>query len=42
MTDHGIFFLPTKMGAFSFAHDEKDVNRLLVATEKIAYSGILK
>lgn len=42
MADHGIFFLPTKMGAFSFAHDENDVKRLLKATEKIAHSGILK
>ena len=42
MADHGIFFLPTKMGAFSYAHDEGDVNRLLLATEKIAQSGLLK
>ena len=42
MADHGIFFLPTKMGAFSYAHDENDVKRLLAATEKIAQSGILK
>jgi glutamate-1-semialdehyde 2,1-aminomutase len=40
--DHGIFFLPTKMGAFSYAHDENDVKKLLAATEKIAQSGILK
>jgi glutamate-1-semialdehyde 2,1-aminomutase len=42
MADHGIFFLPTKMGAFSYAHDEGDVKRLLVATEKIAQSGLFK
>lgn len=42
MADHGIFFLPTKMGAFSYAHDEGDVRRLLAATEKIVQSGILK
>jgi glutamate-1-semialdehyde 2,1-aminomutase len=42
MADHGIFFLPTKMGAFSYAHDESDVRRLLAATEKIVQSGLLK
>ncbi len=42
MADHGIFFLPTKMGAFSFAHNVNDVRRLLEATEKIVQSGILK
>jgi len=42
MADHGIFFLPTKMGAFSYAHDEGDVMRLLTATEKIVESGFLK
>lgn len=42
MANHGIFFLPTKMGAFSYAHDEGDVRRLLEATEKIMQSGILK
>jgi glutamate-1-semialdehyde 2,1-aminomutase len=42
MADHGIFFLPTKMGAFSYAHDEGDVRRLLAATEKIVQSGLLK
>jgi glutamate-1-semialdehyde 2,1-aminomutase len=41
MADHGIFFLPTKMGAFSYAHDENDVKRLLAATEKIVQSGVL-
>jgi glutamate-1-semialdehyde 2,1-aminomutase len=42
MAQHGIFFLPTKMGAFSYAHDETDVKRLLAATESIAESGLLK
>ena len=42
MAEHGIFFLPTKMGAFSYAHDETDVKRLLAATESIAESGLLK
>jgi glutamate-1-semialdehyde 2,1-aminomutase len=34
MANYGIFFLPTKMGAFSYAHEERDVKRLLEATEK--------
>jgi glutamate-1-semialdehyde 2,1-aminomutase len=42
MADHGIFFLPGKMGAISFAHDERDVKRLLTATETICRSGVLK
>ncbi len=42
MADHGIFFLPGKMGAFSYAHDERDVRRLLEATEKIVESGLFK
>lgn len=42
MAEHGIFFLPGKMGAFSFAHDELDVKKLLAATEKICQSGVLK
>ena len=42
MADHGIFFLPGKMGAFSYAHDEGDVRRLLAATEKIVQSGLFK
>ena len=42
MAEHTIFFLPTKMGAFSYAHDEGDVKRLLSATEKIVESGLLK
>ncbi|AIC14320.1 aspartate aminotransferase family protein [Nitrososphaera viennensis] len=42
MAEHGVFFLPTKMGAMSYAHDEADVKKLLSATEKIASSGLLK
>ena len=38
---HQIFFLPLKMGAFSDAHDENDVKRLLSATASIVNSGIL-
>jgi glutamate-1-semialdehyde 2,1-aminomutase len=35
MANHGIFFLPAKMAALSFAHEEDDVKKLLDATEKI-------
>jgi glutamate-1-semialdehyde 2,1-aminomutase len=35
MANFEIFFLPTKMGAFSYAHEESDVKRLVEATEKI-------
>ena len=35
MANHGIFFLPAKMAALSFAHEESDVEKLLDATEKI-------
>ncbi|HXV45741.1 MAG TPA: aspartate aminotransferase family protein, partial [Nitrososphaera sp.] len=42
MADDGIFFLPGKMGAFSYAHDEGDVKRMLAATEKIVQSGLFK
>jgi glutamate-1-semialdehyde 2,1-aminomutase len=35
MANHGIFFLPTKMAALSFVHEESDIKRLLDATEKI-------
>jgi glutamate-1-semialdehyde 2,1-aminomutase len=35
MANHGIFFLPTKMAALSFAHEESEIERLLDATEKI-------
>ena len=35
MANHGIFFLPAKMAALSFAHEKSDVEKLLDATEKI-------
>jgi glutamate-1-semialdehyde 2,1-aminomutase len=35
MANYGVFFLPTKMGALSYAHEEDDVRKLLDATEKI-------
>jgi len=35
MANYGIFFLPTKMAALSFAHEEGDIQKLLDATEKI-------
>ena len=35
MANHEIFFLPTKMAAISFAHEESDIAKLLYATEKI-------
>jgi glutamate-1-semialdehyde 2,1-aminomutase len=41
MANYGIFFLPLKMGAFSDAHDENDVKKLLSATRSIVSSGIL-
>jgi glutamate-1-semialdehyde 2,1-aminomutase len=42
MAEHNIFFLPLKMGAMSYAHDEGDVKKLLAATEEIAGSGLFK
>ena len=42
MAEHSIFFLPLKMGAMSYAHDEGDVKKLLAATEAIAGSGLFK
>lgn len=42
MADHEIFFLPGKMAAFSYAHDEGEVRQLLAATEKIVQSGLFK
>jgi hypothetical protein len=42
MAQHDIFFLPTKMGAMSYAHGEQDVKSLLSATEKIVQSGLFK
>lgn len=35
MANHGIFFLPTKMAALSFAHEQSDIEKLLDATKKI-------
>ncbi len=40
VADYGIFFLPTKMGAISYAHDEGDVKKLLAATQEIVQSGL--
>jgi glutamate-1-semialdehyde 2,1-aminomutase len=42
MAEHGIFFLPGKMGAISYSHDERDVKKLLSATDRICEAGILK
>src|SRR5919112_3638212 len=43
MANHGIFFLPTKMAAISFAHEESDIAKLLDATERmIAESKLFK
>jgi glutamate-1-semialdehyde 2,1-aminomutase len=41
MAKHGIFFLPHKMGAISVAHNERDIQNLVNATEKILESNIL-
>jgi glutamate-1-semialdehyde 2,1-aminomutase len=41
MAAYGMFFLPSKMGAISYAHDDADIKRLLSATEQICGSGIL-
>jgi glutamate-1-semialdehyde 2,1-aminomutase len=41
MALHRIFFLPSKMGAISFAHTDSDITRLLRATQSIVDSGIL-
>jgi glutamate-1-semialdehyde 2,1-aminomutase len=38
---YGIFFLPLKMGAFSEAHSDADVKRLVSATQEIINSGLL-
>ncbi len=35
VANRGIFFLPTKMAAISFAHEVSDVEKVLDATEKI-------
>jgi glutamate-1-semialdehyde 2,1-aminomutase len=43
MGNHGIFFLPAKMAAISFAHEEGDIEKLLDATENvIANSKLFK
>lgn len=42
MAEHGIFFLPTKMAAISYAHDESDIKKLLSATESLAESRFFK
>lgn len=36
ITDDGIFFLPGKLGAFSSAHDMRDLNRMLEASESFS------
>lgn len=41
MAKYKIFCMPLKMGAFSEAHDENDVERLLSATRSIVDSGLL-
>ncbi len=41
IASYGIFFLPTKMGAFSFAHNVQDVKNLLSTTSKIVESKAL-
>ena len=35
MANYGIFFLPTKMAAISFAHEKSDIEKLLDATDKL-------
>lgn len=41
LSDYGIFFLPKKMGAISFVHENKDLDVLLSATEDVINRGIL-
>ena len=41
MANHGIFFLPLKMGAISDAHNRYDVKRLLTATKYLLDAGFL-
>ena len=41
LADYGIFFLPKKMGAISFVHDNEDLDLLLSATNDIINRGIL-
>jgi glutamate-1-semialdehyde 2,1-aminomutase len=38
---HQIFFLPSKMGAISTMHTDKDIRRLLDASRLLAESGVL-
>lgn len=38
---HQIFFLPSKMGAISVVHTDKDITHLLDASRSLAESGIL-
>jgi len=42
ISDYGVFFLPTKMGAISFAHKLEDIESLLSATEDIINREIFK
>jgi glutamate-1-semialdehyde 2,1-aminomutase len=39
---HNIFFLPMKMGAFSYAHEKEDVYKLVEATRQIFSTVKLK
>jgi glutamate-1-semialdehyde 2,1-aminomutase len=41
MANYGIFFLPTKMAALSFAHEEGDIEELTNATQKIIVNSKL-
>jgi hypothetical protein len=41
MANHGIFFLPLKMGTFSESHAESDVKKLLSVTRSIISSGVI-
>jgi glutamate-1-semialdehyde 2,1-aminomutase len=38
---HQIFFLPSKMGAISAVHTNKDIKHLLDASRLLAESGVL-
>ena len=42
MASNRIFFLPAKMGAFSFVHRDRDVDRLISATANLIDSGLFK
>ena len=39
---HNIFFLPTKLGAFSVSHSSADVKSLVASTQKLIDSGLFK